>query len=352
MSRSTAPLLAAGALSGVFALILGIVILGGGSSRSADAAAPGLRPGSVPEQYQQWVLKAGRMCPDTVGPAALAAQLDAESHWNPAARSSAGAQGIAQFMPTTWPSWGHDEDGNVDGPAADPALGSPLDPFDAIMAQGRFMCSLAETVKSYTQSGRAQGEPLDLALAAYNSGPGGVLSAHGIPHNGQTETYVARIRGLMSKYAAPQPLAPGSGQFGRQVVAAAQSQTGQPYVWGGGGITGPTGGGFDCSGLVMYALHQASHGQIVLQQHLADAQVREGQPVSGPTPGSQVPLEQLQPGDIIGFASPGSSRNHHIGIYAGNGAMVHAPDFGESVKTSPVTSSYWQQQTWTVRRFG
>jgi cell wall-associated NlpC family hydrolase len=336
------------ALGLVFALVLAMVVLGGGGSSAAGA--PGLRADQVPEAYRKLVARAGAMCPNDVGPAAIAAQIDAESVWDEHAVSSVGALGIAQFMPATWPSWGHDEDGNHDGPPGNPDLGSPLDPADAIPAQGRFMCSLAASVRGYVTAGRAQGDVLDLAFAAYNAGLGGVLKAHGIPQNGETEVYVAKIRRLMNKYAAA--TIPSGGALGGRIVGAAATQLGKPYVWGGGNWTGPTSGGFDCSGLVMYALYQASGGKIALAQHLADWQITQGALVTGPAPGSAVDLTRLQPGDIIGFADTPGGRYHHIGIYAGNGQLLHAPDTGDVVKIAPLTSSYWTQQTWQVRRFG
>lgn len=350
MSPASGPLIAVGAVSGVFSLVLGVVVLGGGDASSVQGP-PGLKTEAVPSPYRHWVDKAGQQCPADVSPAALAAQLESESHWNPQAGSPAGAQGIAQFMPSTYPQWGHDEDGNGDGPSSNPALGSPWDPPDAIMAQGRYMCSLADTVRSYSAAGQAHGDPLDLALAAYNAGPGAVLSASGVPHNGETENYVATIRQRMAKYSLVNP-APTVGGMGPRIAAAAQSQLGQPYVWGGGDLNGPTGGGYDCSGLVQYAVFQGSQGHVALDQHLADWQARQGQPVTGPGPGSQIEIAALQPGDVIGFAESGSQRYHHIGIYAGGGQMIHAPDEGEPVKISAVTSPYWSKQTWTVRRFG
>jgi cell wall-associated NlpC family hydrolase len=331
--------LAAAGAAGTCALLLGLIILAGGGS--VAHAAPGLRPGTVPKQYRQWVLKAGGLCSETVGPAAIAAQIDAESGWNPHAVSPVGAQGLTQFMPGTWARWGRDADG--DGRT------SPFDPPDAIMAQGRYMCSLAQTVSGYLADGAVQGDVLDLALAAYNAGPGAVLAAGGIPHNGQTELYVAKIRRLMGNYSAI--TSPSGSTLGKRIVAAAASQLGEPYVWGGGNYFGPTGGGFDCSGLVMYALYQASDGRIALAEHLADYQARQGQPVTGPAPGSQINMTLLRPGDVIGFANPGSSTFHHIGIYAGHGKLIHAPTFGEPVKISDLSGAYWQHQIWQVRRF-
>lgn len=340
--QATVTLAAAGAAGGVACLVLGVVILGGGASTAS--AASGLRAGTVPAPYVPWVLAAGQLCPATVGPAAIAAQIDAESGWNPAAVSPAGAEGIAQFMPATWPQWARDDDGT--------GKVSPFNPADAIMAEGRYLCALAATMQGYLDAGHVQGDVLDLALAAYNAGLGAVLAAHGVPHNGETDVYVSKIRQLMATYSAPAGGPVSGGGLGAKIVAAAASQIGRPYVWGGGTVTGPTGGGFDCSGLVMYALYQGSGGQIVMAEHLADFQARQGNPVTGPAPGSAIDLAQLQPGDVIGFADPGATRFHHIGIYAGNDQLIHAPDSGSTVTVASLASSYWARQTWQVRRFG
>ena len=121
---------------------------------------------------------------------------------------------------------------------------------------------------------------------------------------------------------------------------------GAPYVWGGGGPQGPSAGatpgvGFDCSGLVLYALYRASAGRILLP-HLADAQARLGRPVE---------LAGLRAGDVIAFADPGMGTFHHIGIYLGDGRMVHAPDFGQRVEVTLLSGPYWSGQRWRAERF-
>src|SRR5215204_7337105 len=101
----------------------------------------------------------------------LAAQLYAESNFNPFARSPAGAEGIAQFMPGTADAMG---------------LVDPFDPEAAINAQAHLMRDLL---------GRFGSVPL--ALAAYNAGPGAVAGCGCIPPFPETRAYVARILGLL-----------------------------------------------------------------------------------------------------------------------------------------------------------
>jgi hypothetical protein len=101
----------------------------------------------------------------------LAAQLYAESGFNPFATSPAGAQGIAQFMPGTARGYG---------------LANPYDPMQAIDAQAHLMSDLLERFGK-----------VSLALAAYNAGSGAVERFGGVPPFAETRGYVARILGLL-----------------------------------------------------------------------------------------------------------------------------------------------------------
>lgn len=156
---------------------------------------------NVPAEYREDVLKAGGVC-QAITPPVIAAQIEAESGWNPRAGSGAGAQGIAQFMPATWASVGLDGDG--DGRA------DVWNAHDAIWTQGHYMCNLVSQVESAKKSGRVQGDTLQLALAAYNAGMGSVLSSGGIPQYSETQAYIKRIMGLIPKYTPKS----GSGQAG------------------------------------------------------------------------------------------------------------------------------------------
>ncbi|WP_410568911.1 NlpC/P60 family protein [Amycolatopsis sp. cmx-4-61] len=99
---------------------------------------------------------------------------------------------------------------------------------------------------------------------------------------------------------------------------AALSKLGSAYVYG---ATGPS--TFDCSGLTMWAYKQAG---ITLPRTSREQS----------TFGAAVPRDQLQPGDLVFYYSPVS----HVGMYIGDGKMVHAPDTGDVVKISPLQSQY------------
>jgi len=101
-------------------------------------------------------------------------------------------------------------------------------------------------------------------------------------------------------------------------VNAALSKLGSPYSYG---KTGP--GTFDCSGLTLWAYGQA--GTTIPRTSREQS-----------TFGAAVPRDQLQPGDLVFFYSPVS----HVGMYIGDGKMVHAPDTGDVVKISPLQSQY------------
>ncbi|OKL47372.1 C40 family peptidase [Boudabousia marimammalium] len=97
------------------------------------------------------------------------------------------------------------------------------------------------------------------------------------------------------------------------VAAIAQQYIGVPYRWGG---TTP-GGGFDCSGFTAYVYRQVG----INLPHQSTAQMRMGRRVSA---------AEARPGDLIWH--PG-----HVGIYLGNGQMIHAPRPGKSVTIIPVS---------------
>ncbi|AZM45604.1 hypothetical protein DMB38_06955 [Streptomyces sp. WAC 06738] len=109
-------------------------------------------------------------------------------------------------------------------------------------------------------------------------------------------------------------VAPGS-SHGAAALSAAQSKLGAPYVYG---ATGPS--SFDCSGLTGWAFSQAG----VALPRISQDQANVGTRISS--------VSQLQPGDLVFFYSD----LHHVGIYAGNGQIIHAPKPGAVVRYEAV----------------
>ncbi|MFD4469308.1 C40 family peptidase [Rhodococcus sp. NPDC058505] len=112
---------------------------------------------------------------------------------------------------------------------------------------------------------------------------------------------------------APAPAPAPMATHGTAALDAALSKLGAPYVWG---ATGPN--SFDCSGLVQWAYRQAG----VSVPRTTHDQVNAGSPVG---------RGDLQPGDVVLFSGA-----EHVGLYAGDGTVVHAPTTGQPVKKTPV----------------
>ncbi len=241
-------------------------------------------------------------CPE-VTPSVLAAQLAQESGFNPTAHSGVGAEGIAQFMPATWVTWGGG--GNID------------DPKDAIPAAARYDCAVAASVAAV-----ASPDPRATMLAAYNAGPGAVIAYAGIPPFTETQNYVRNILAQALVYG--DDLSGGiqvnTGTIA-PVVAFMRAQVGKPYVWG---AIGPN--AWDCSSLV-----QAAYARIGVQLHRTTfEQVGDGEKVSGTDP---------QPGDLLFIAgSDGTAAQPgHVGMYIGNGQVIDAKGARWGVVTSALS---------------
>ncbi|MEA2207303.1 MAG: hypothetical protein QOJ21_2433 [Solirubrobacteraceae bacterium] len=171
-----------------FTLNAGTASVGFGAARSPGTGgsdgdgAPGRRLQSfVPERFAPAIARAAQRW--SVAGALLAAQIYKESSFNPFARSPAGAQGIAQFMPGTARAYG---------------LNDPFDAERAIDAQAHLMHDLLRRFGS-----------VPLALAAYNAGPAPVQRCGCVPAYPETQAYVADILGLLG--GAGDVLAAGGG---------------------------------------------------------------------------------------------------------------------------------------------
>lgn len=142
---------------------------GDGGGGDGEMSGFGSLPSFVPARFRAPLLRAAARW--GVSAALLAAQLMAESNFDPFAGSPAGAQGIAQFIPSTAAAYG---------------LRDPFDPDEAIDAQAHLMSDLI------LQFGSPQ-----LALAAYNAGPAPVEACHCVPSIPETQAYVTRIVALL-----------------------------------------------------------------------------------------------------------------------------------------------------------
>ncbi|WNI34463.1 bifunctional lytic transglycosylase/C40 family peptidase [Streptomyces sp. ITFR-6] len=219
------------------------------------------------------------------------------------------AVGPMQFLPSTWngPSG---QDGNNDG------IKNPHNAFDAALGTAVYLCGTGTTDLS---------RPGQLRKAVYR-------------YN-HSDTYVDDVTGHITEYdqiPAAEAGAPTTATGrARAVINAALAERGTPYVWGGGSTTGPTKGGYDCSGLMLYAFHKG--GGITLPR--TSQQMRNS--------GTQVARSDIQPGDLIVINNDGNWG--HVGLYAGNNTMIHAPRPGKTVETTP-TTGYWERYDWDVRR--
>lgn len=285
-------------------------------------------------------------------------QIQQESGFNPNARSSAGAQGIAQFIPSTAKAYG---------------LSNPYDPLASLDAAARYDASLIHQYGSVAR-----------ALSAYNSGR---PDAYKDPNfaGGQTYNYVrtilggapaagtpplpspstpttntaipaalpappsrpsvssnalavlnegARMFGLPPLPAAvatssaplrlptagtppPLPAASPPTPLGQRIAKTALTQIGIPYQWGG---VAKLGGRTDCSGLLQAsaAANGVKIGRTTYQQW------KQGTPV---------PLNQLRPGDGV-FFHMGPNGPEHVAIYIGNGRVVEDPHTGATVSVN------------------
>ena len=137
--------------------------------RGGDGRASAVLQSFVPAQFVAPITHAAQRW--SISAALLAAQLYAESNFNPFAVSGAGARGIAQFMPGTAAAYG---------------LANPFNAASAIDAQAHLMHDLLVRFAS-----------VPLALAAYNAGPGAVAACGCVPAIPETQAYVARILGLL-----------------------------------------------------------------------------------------------------------------------------------------------------------
>lgn len=313
----------------IFVLIVGLVVIesADAGSQGGTGSAAGLLPGSVPGAYEQFITRAGTRCPEITAPL-IAAQLEHESGFDPKAVSPVGAEGIAQFVPGTWRTWGKDYSGD--------GVADVWNAQDAIGSQADYMCGLVGMIKSWIDHGRVSGDLVRLALAGYNAGPGWVLQAHGMPPIPETASYVKIILAALSKFTAPGQQV-GSAQV-ETAIAAAEAENHDRYVFG---AAGPD--AWDCSSLVQHAWQLAG----VQLPRTTFEQVKS--PLL-----KQVPWTDRRRGDLIYFHIEGGVLPDHVGLALNDHLMIHAshphPNPEDDIVEADYTISYYRNADPIVMR--
>lgn len=312
----------------IFVIILGLVLFqAAGVQSQPDGQGGGLLTGSVPGDYAPYVSQAGTRCPE-ITPALIAAQLGHESSFNPRAVSQVGAEGIAQFMPTTWRIWGKDYSGD--------GVADIWNAQDAIGSQADYMCGLVSMIKAWINQGKVSGDVVQLALASYNAGPAWVLQDGGMPPDQETRLYVSTIIAATKQFNAPEQET-GSKAV-ETAIAAAEAQDHARYVFG---ADGPN--AWDCSSLVQHAWQAAG----VQLPRTTFEQVKS--PLL-----QQVPWQDRRRGDLIYFHIDGGALPDHVGMALSDHLMIHAshphPNPEDDIVEADYTTSYYREADPIVMR--
>ena len=123
-----------------------------------------------------------------------------------------------------------------------------------------------------------------------------------------------------------------NGDLAASVIALAKDNLGVPYVYGGSSPDG-----FDCSGLVYYCFLKCG----VKLNRTATGQYQQG---------VYVAREDLEPGDLVFFVSPGTQSIGHVGIYIGDGEFIHASTGSRKIMVSELSNSYFDTNYYGARR--
>ncbi|UQX05485.1 NlpC/P60 family protein (plasmid) [Streptomyces sp. RerS4] len=174
---------------------------------------------------------------------------------------------------------------------------------------------------------------------------------------GETYDYVRAILAGTARFQGPGPLRIAGSGAGADALRRAGAWRGTPYSWGGGSPAGPSTGfcdgvngyaggacsarstvGFDCSSLVQYAYWPSRRLPRVAA---AQYEATSDRPVSRAV---------LRPGDLLFWSRGGAGGIYHVALYAGEGAVLHAPRTGREIDVEPLTSAMPQGDYFAATR--
>ncbi len=138
---------------------------------------------------------------------------------------------------------------------------------------------------------------------------------------------------VYSTYVALDADKPEASEAVSSILDLAREQLGISYVYGGASPST----GFDCSGLVYYCFTTNGYSM----NRTASGQYRQGVSVS---------KEELEPGDLVFFASTGGWYIGHVGIYLGDGEFIHASSGGRRIMINKLSETYWTKYYYGARR--
>ncbi|KAI7358171.1 hypothetical protein KC354_g9775 [Hortaea werneckii] len=132
----------------------------------------------------------------------------------------------------------------------------------------------------------------------------------------------------------PAPLEERKAGDGKDIVKYARKAIGVPYVWGGGDCNGKTDGGFDCSGLNVYALCKATGEELPPNSQRQYTEYKKHG-------GKRVKWQDAKPGDMYFFTNNGNCKTgvHHTNIMSKKGHVINAPEPGRDVSETP----FWKK---------
>jgi cell wall-associated NlpC family hydrolase len=250
-----------------------------------------------------------------VPPDVIAAIMDIESDGNPKAHSPQDAVGLMQVVPRY-----HQK-------RADKYGGDLWDPSINVLTGTDFLRENFDRAKKLY--GVSDDQAWTIASAAYLGGwdwDAGTFNSNADHYGSTGQSYSDAFNTNRSKYVALQPSnSPDGNSLKSAIIAYGKDVLGQPYKWGGESFAE---GGFDCSGLTQYAYAQAG----INIPRTAQDQYNAAQ---------KIPTSQVQPGDLIFFENTFDApyRITHVGIWLGDGKMLHAPQEGDVTRIIDLNSS-------------